>query len=420
MPYTESTHGSDASLTRRYQRIRAHTESLCRPLQCDDYGVQSIVETSPPKWHLAHTTWFFETFLLLPYLAGYREFHPHYTVLFNSYYETLGSYHPRAERGLLARPTVAEIYEYRAYVDEHMSRLLQDPDKRIEERTTLGLHHEQQHQELLLTDIKHNFARNPLRPAYRGDLARIERTAPALSWLEFDAGIVDIGDDGAGFAYDNERPRHRVYVQGYRLASRPVVNGEMMEFIAAGGYTTPVWWLADGWTAAQESAWSAPLYWQRQDGDWWHLTLAGMRRVDEHAPVCHISYYEADAYARWCGARLPREAEWEHAAARAVPDGNLQNAGYLEPMPGTAGTGALQLFGDVWEWTASAYAPYPGYRPPSGALGEYNGKFMANQYVLRGGSCVTPADHMRASYRNFFHPHQRWQYSGLRLAGDAP
>lgn len=418
--------GEPASLAAHradYRRIRADSEALCVPLAAEDYVIQTTAEASPAKWHLAHVSWFFETFILRAFVPGYREFDPSFRILFNSYYEQVGAFHPRDARGFLSRPTVEEVYRYRAHVDRHMEALLGDAGERpwpqILERLAIGLNHEQQHQELLLTDIKRNFSVNPLRPAYRGDLpprsgGPVERSA----WLDFDGGLVEIGNAGGGFAYDNERPRHRVWLEPFQLASHPVTNGEFLAFIDAGGYSNPALWLSDGWARVRQSAWNAPLYWERIDGDWWRFTLGGMCRVDPDEPVCHVSHYEADAFATWAGRRLPTEAEWELAAAGHAIDGNLRERGYLEPAPAPRGEGLRQLYGDVWEHTASAYLPYPGFRTAEGALGEYNGKFMSGQMVLRGGSCVTPADHVRASYRNFFYPHERWQFQGLRLAGD--
>ncbi len=408
-------------LAARYAEVRRASEILCQPLAPDDYGLQGMPDTSPPKWHLAHTTWFFETFLLKPFLPGYRPFHPQFEHLFNSYYEQVGAPFPRPQRGLLSRPTTEEIYRYRAAIDAAMASLIADADEKhwaeVAARATLGCHHEEQHQELLLTDIKYNLSINPLRPAYRANLPQPPATnIVALDWIEHPAGVREIGHDGAGFAFDNEGPRHRVLLPDYALAARLVTNDEYLAFIEAGGYARAEHWLADGWRAARERQWQAPLYWERIDGHWWHYTLAGLRPLNESAPVCHVSFYEADAYVRWAGKRWPTEAEWEVAAHTEPVRGNLRESGYLHPAP--AASGANQFFGDAWEWTASSYAPYPGYRPASGALGEYNGKFMVNQLVLRGGSCVTPAGHMRASYRNFFYPADRWQFSGIRLAQD--
>lgn len=412
------------SLQEQYQQVRQLSDRICKPLAIEDYGVQSMPDVSPPKWHLAHTSWFFETFLLSPYLPGYTVFHPTFGYLFNSYYEAVGKRHPRPQRGLLSRPTVEEIYRYRAYVDDAMEHLLQevlqtqDSSAELTDLITLGLHHEQQHQELLLTDIKHILALNPLRPAYRAELSAHTHNCPASKeqWLDYPGGLYPIGYKGDGFAFDNESPLHPVYLQDYYLASRLVTNGEYLEFIQAGGYSKPEYWLAEGWATAQLNQWNAPLYWEEIDGSWWSMTLGGLRQVNEHEPVCHVSFYEADAYACWAGKRLPTEAEWE-VAADAVPiEGNFLANDLLHPAPATGLTRPDQLFGDVWEWTQSAYLPYPGFKAAKGAVGEYNGKFMCNQMVLRGGSCVTPPEHARPSYRNFFPPATRWQFSGIRLA----
>jgi ergothioneine biosynthesis protein EgtB len=407
----------------RYEAVRRASEALCAPLALEDYGLQCMPDASPPKWHLAHTSWFFETFLLRPYLREYQSFHPRFEYLFNSYYQSIGTQFPRAQRGLLSRPTVEEVYRYRAHVDRAMAELLAEADAaeaaEIARRLVLGCHHEQQHQELLLTDIKYNLSINPLRPAYRDDLPAAPATHPGqLSWTEYAGGMHEIGHAGEGFAFDNETPRHKVYLASFALAPRLVTCGEYIEFIDAGGYHGPEFWLSDGWSAVCERGWQAPLYWERIEGRWQQFTLGGMRAVDEHEPVCHLSYYEADAFARWAGKRLPTEQEWEIAVAAQPIAGNFRDSGLLRPAPAAPGTMPLQIYGDVWEWTQSAYLPYPGYRPLTGALGEYNGKFMANQMVLRGGSCATPADHMRASYRNFFYPPDRWQFAGIRLAED--
>jgi ergothioneine biosynthesis protein EgtB len=415
-----------AALIEQYRTVRADSAALCAPLAVEDFGVQAMPDVSPPKWHLAHTTWFFEAFILLPYARNYRVFHPRFGFLFNSYYETVGRFFPRPQRGLLARPTVEEVYRYRAHVDAALTELLDSAPERLREdlefRTVLGLNHEQQHQELLLTDIKYNFAVNPLRPAYHAAPARESRPAPPLRWLDYPGGLREIGHAGTDFAYDNETPRHRVFLGDYRLGSRLVTNGEFLEFIEADGYRRPELWLSDGWNAVRQRGWEAPLYWERIEGEWWLMTLAGPKRLDEHEPVCHVSFYEAEAYARWRGARLPTEAEWECAAADCAMRGHFRDAGIHHPAAAgeTPEGEPAQLFGDVWEWTRSGYAPYPGFKSLAGPLGEYNGKFMCNQLVLRGGSCATPASHIRVSYRNFFYPADRWQFMGLRLAEDSP
>lgn len=408
-------------LLAHYRAVRGMSESLCAPLLAEDCCMQTMPDASPPKWHLAHVSWFFETFLLKPFLSGYGEFDPRFAVLFNSYYEGAGAMYPRAQRGFLSRPPLEEVYRYRHYIDERMAMLIAAaPDDRWRDvafRVTLGVHHEQQHQELLLTDIKHIFASQPLRPVYRDAAREVSSQPAAPGWHEFAGGLHEIGYGGGEFCYDNETPRHRVYLEDFRLASRPITNGEYLEFMAAGAYRRPEYWLAEAWRTLRERNWEAPLYWECHDGRWHYMTLSGMRAVDEHEPVCHVSYYEADAYARWAGKRLPGEAEWEVAARDAAVTGNLQDTRRYHPAP-AQGAGMVQLYGDVWEWTRSPYAAYPGFRPLAGTLGEYNGKFMCNQIVLRGGSCATPANHIRASYRNFFYPADRWQFSGIRLADD--
>lgn len=407
-----------ASLKTQFEQVRQLSEALCAPLTTEDYVVQSMPDVSPPKWHLAHTTWFFETFLLTPYLKGYEVFHPKFEYLFNSYYESIGDRHPRAQRGLLTRPTVSHVYTYRAYVDDAMQSLLvQTADHpELQALIGLGLHHEQQHQELLLTDIKHILACNPLRPAYREDLPRGDSSDRSLptQWLEFSGGLHWIGHEGQTFAFDNEGPRHRVYLQDYCVAAHPVTNGEYLAFMDAGGYQNPEYWLSEGWATVQTQGWTAPLYWEQIDGAWHIMTLGGLRSLDEQEPVCHVSFFEADAYARWAGKRLPTEAEWEVAALTLSPQGNLLEQGYLHPV--AALDQGLQLYGNGWTWTQSAYLPYPGFQASRGAVGEYNGKFMCNQMVLRGGSCVTPPGHIRATYRNFFPPATRWQFSCIHLA----
>lgn len=411
-----------ATLAHRFAAVRAGTERLAAPLSAEDQNLQSMPDASPAKWHRAHTTWFFETFLLKQE-STYREFDPVYGYLFNSYYEAVGPRHPRSARGLLSRPSVEEIGHYRKHVDDAMEEFLarRGEESAIAALTELGIHHEQQHQELLLTDILHAFAQNPLRPAYKKGEPAAAREAIALDFIRFDGGEVEIGHDGKGFAFDNESPRHRVILRPFAIANRCVTNGEWFEFIEAGGYRDPKLWLADGWAVCIEKSWQAPLYWETREGTWQRMSLAGLVPLDPAVPVAHVSYYEADAFARWRGARLPTEFEWEHAGRHCGLSANLRDEDYLRPRAARAARGVLaQMYGDVWEWTGSPYAPYPGFSAPEGAVGEYNGKFMVNQMVLRGGSCVTPADHIRASYRNFFYPHQRWQFSGLRLAEDAP
>ena len=410
---TETTFPED--LVAKYQRVRAASVSICEPLEIEDYVVQTMLDASPPKWHLAHTTWFFETFLLKPHLTGYSEFHPRYNYLFNSYYEAIGKRHPRPQRGLLSRPTVKQVYDYRAHVDAAMADLIEQTAD-IEPLLRLGLHHEQQHQELLFTDFKHTLALNPLRPAYQVAPAEPAASSGPVRWIDFPGGIVEVGHQGSGFCFDNERPRHQVLLQPYRLADRLVTNGEFIEFIEDGGYETVRHWLSMGWATVQEQGWEAPLYWEKVDGRWHSFTLNGLQPVDEAEPVCHVSYFEADAFAAWAGKSLATEAEWETAAAPQPVDGNFYDSGRLRPAAAAEGPQVRQLYGDVWEWTSSSYSAYPGFRAPGGAVGEYNGKFMCNQYVLRGGSCVTSADHIRPTYRNFFPPEARWQFSGIRLA----
>ncbi|MGZ3422050.1 MAG: ergothioneine biosynthesis protein EgtB [Polyangiales bacterium] len=402
-------------LAERFRRIRTTTESICAPLAIEDHVVQTFPDASPAKWHLGHTAWFFETFVLAKQ-ADFKPFHPRFGFVFNSYYEAVGDRVARPRRGTLSRPTVAEVHAYRRSVDERMLALLSTTEAH-DAVVELGLHHEQQHQELLYTDLKTVFAENPLRPAYRPRPA-IDRGAerrgdgsPAIeqSFVSFEGGVRSIGHEGSEFSFDNERPRHHVFVESFALARRPVSNREWIAFIDDGGYRRPELWLSDGWGAVQAHAWRAPLHW----GDGEYATLAGWEPIDLDAPVSHVSLYEADAFARWAGARLPTEAEWEIATENKPIEGNFAESGALQPMP------TRSLFGDVWQWTSSAYAPYPGFRPLAGALGEYNGKFMCNQLVLRGGSCATPRDHLRTTYRNFFPPDARWQFTGLRLAKDA-
>ncbi|WP_422035465.1 ergothioneine biosynthesis protein EgtB [Reyranella sp.] len=376
-----------------FQRVRSRTEALAAPLSPEDQTVQSMPDASPTKWHLAHTTWFFETFVLRPHAFGYRVFDPSYEYLFNSYYEAVGPRHPRPQRGLITRPGVGEVLEYRHHVTAAMLDFL-GGDHAAQELVELGLHHEQQHQELILMDIKHALSMNPLRPAYRSARPATRHTDPPLSWREFEGGLVETGHDGRGFAFDNEGPRHRCWLDAFALAMLPVSCGEYLDFIEDGGYRRPEFWLSAGWDCVKQRDWEAPLYWEKRDGAWHVFTLSGLELVDPNRPVCHVSAFEAAAFAKWSGKRLPREAEWEIAA---------------DSIEGT---------GEVWEWTASPYIAYPGYREPAGPVGEYNGKFMANQMVLRGGCAATSAGHVRSTYRNFFPPDARWMFGGIRLAED--
>jgi ergothioneine biosynthesis protein EgtB len=425
---------SDAVL--RHETSRTHTQSLhdrlsatrrlsselARPLSDEDQVVQANDDASPTKWHLAHTTWFFEAFVLKSFLEGYRIFDERFEYCFNSYYESVGARQPRGKRGLLTRPTADEVRAYREHVDAALERLCRrDLQARAAELIELGINHEQQHQELLLTDILSLFASGPLKPAYaRANPGVAVAQAAPLGWVSFDGSILAVGHDGDGFAYDNEGPLHDELVRPFKLADRCVTNAEWIAFIEDGGYRTPTLWLADGWATVKAQDWRAPLYWEEADGGFMQMSLQGFRPLDPAAPVSHVSYYEADAFARWAGYRLPSEFEWEMAAGGLPLKGRTLGASHLRPMRAeTGGSGLKQMFGDVWEWTASAYLPYPGFKAAPGAVGEYNGKFMCNQFVLRGGSCATPEGHIRKTYRNFFYPHQRWQFMGLRLAGDA-
>ena len=416
------------NLLSRFAAVRRHSLALAEPLSAEDCCAQSMPDASPVKWHLAHTTWFFETFVLEPNEAGFHPFHPAFRVLFNSYYNGVGARHPRPQRGLLTRPALSEVLAYRANVDERMQALLarQRDNAALQTLVELGLQHEQQHQELLLTDVLHLLSCNPMAPAYRDARPQADASAvsSALDWVECAGGLVEVGPTGPGFSFDNERPRHTTYLAPYALGERLVNQGEFAAFIADGGYARPELWLAEGWDwlAAQHIA--HPLYWRAaEDGGWNRFGLHGEQPLTPHAPVAHLSYFEADAYARWAGARLPTEAEWEAAAAPVahLAPALLAHAGAprfrIEPQA-AAGNGLRGLFGEVWQWTQSSYAAYPGFRAAEGAVGEYNGKFMVNQYVLRGSSCATPPGHARHSYRNFFPTTARWQFSGLRLARD--
>jgi ergothioneine biosynthesis protein EgtB len=427
IPQTKNTNGtfSRLDLLRRYLQVRDFSENICETLEPEDCVIQTMPEASPTKWHLAHTSWFFETFLLKQFFPGYESAHPQYGFLFNSYYNAVGPFYSRPHRGLLSRPTVNEVFHYRSDVDLLVSQLIESADERLLARlepiVTLGLHHEQQHQELMLTDIKNVFWQNPLRPAFRLRDSTKPQPVPAAKWMKFKEGTYWVGHQGPEFSYDNESPRHRVFVQSFELASRLVTNAEYLAFIEDGGYRRSELWLSMGWNAIKEKGWEAPLYWEKRDGAWHNMTLGGMGELVPEEPVCHVSLFEADAFARWSGARLPTEQEWETASSGVPLAGNFADSEIFHPVPlashGPAGK-PVQMFGDVWEWTRSSYSPYPGYSAVPGALGEYNGKFMCNQYVLRGGSCATSQSHIRHTYRNFFPPDARWQFTGIRLAKD--
>jgi ergothioneine biosynthesis protein EgtB len=416
---------NSANLAARFSFVRQFSHALCDPLAIEDQVIQTMPDASPTKWHLLHTTWFFETFVLREAMPDYQPFHPLFEYLYNSYYNGVGKQFPRPQRGNLSRPTVEETRAYRAYVDDHMARLLERPLEDLGEemvaRIIIGLHHEQQHQELLLTDVKTVLCANPLRPVYTKAEPLTDTNDIGVDWLTFPEGLYEIGYEGQGFHYDNEGPRHRVFLEAYALADRLVTNREFIAFMEDGGYDNPMVWLSEGWAAVQANGWRSPLYWEQRDGEWWANTLNGFRPVVLDEPVCHVSYFEADAFARWAGARLPSEAEWEMAVREQPLEGNFVEQGHFHPRPADEERGARlrQCFGDLWEWTRSPYVGYPGYTTAEGALGEYNGKFMCNQMVLRGGSCATSWSHIRSTYRNFFGPAARWQFSGLRLAREA-
>jgi len=410
------------SLLERYVAVRRTSMQLCAPLTVEDHSLQPMPDASPAKWHLAHTTWFFETFLLSEYLRDYRPFRAEFRSLFNSYYNALGDRPLRALRHILSRPGLDEVHAYRDHVDDAMVQLLSlDPGPEVLDLLVLGINHEQQHQELIITDVKNGLWTNPLRPAYRptsegSDAASAAAQSSHLDWSNFREGVYPVGFEGEGFTFDNEGPPHDVCLGPFRLASRLATNAEYIEFMRDGGYSKAELWLSDGWDCIHSNHWTAPLYWERRDGEWWSYTIEGMKPLDLSEPVCHVSYYEADAFARWAGARLPNEFEWEVAARPTAVAGNLLETGALHPRAVESAEPLAQIFGDVWEWTGSAYLPYPNFKPAPGAVGEYNGKFMCNQMVLRGGSCATPQSHIRGTYRNFFSPHARWQFMGIRLA----
>jgi ergothioneine biosynthesis protein EgtB len=414
---------SDKDEELRFFATRKQSLDIAAPLNAEDMTVQAMDDASPTKWHLAHTTWFFETFILMPYVNGYRPFDESFAYCFNSYYEAAGPRHTRAKRGLLTRPTIEEVFAYRQYVDDALRELFASGDSQQPDLAyllTLGRAHEQQHQELMLTDILALFAANPLRPRYRSGHERgPQARTPSLGWRDYDGGMHHIGHKGSGFFFDNEGPRHETFVPPFRISDRLVTNGEWLAFMADGGYANASLWLSDGWSCVQREGWSAPLYFEHRDDGWMQMTLDGLLPIDPGAPVAHVSYFEADAFSRWAGKRLPTEFEWEVAVRDAAGPSNTLGSGALRPLPAGAGDGLLQMRGDAWQWTMSAYAPYPRYRPAKGAIGEYNGKFMVSQQVLRGASCVTPDGHSRDTYRNFFYPWQRWQFCGVRLADDA-
>ncbi len=417
------TDGGDENRVAQFSSTRNQSVQFCAPLELEDYGLQAMPQTSPPKWHLAHTTWFLETFVLQPFEKSFKPFNAQFEQMFNSYYNGIGEQFPRSQRGLLSRPCLSEVLDYRRQIDARIIALMNDsahPDhQEILARVQLGVHHEQQHQELFFTDIKYSLSVNPLNIALYPTSTKQEHSTRAQDfgqgWHQNDGGLVRIGYQGAGFCYDNETPAHRVFLEPFEIANRLVTNGEFLTFLNDGGYHKPELWLADGWACVQQNGWNMPLYWRQRDEGWFEYTHAGVRPLDPSRPVCHVSAYEADAFARWAGARLPTEFEWESVAKDYPVQGQFVEEGSYHPQA-AQGEGLQQLFGSVWEWTSSAYGPYPGYQPAAGALGEYNGKFMCNQWVLRGGSCVSSRSHLRATYRNFFYPQDRWQFTGIRLA----
>ncbi|MGE6415922.1 ergothioneine biosynthesis protein EgtB [Planococcus kocurii] len=417
----------NTSIAERFAEIRGVTMKLIEPLETEDFIIQSHEDVSPAKWHIAHTTWFFERMILKEFKSDYQEFNPAFDFLFNSYYNTIGPYQPRHQRGVLSRPTMSQVIEYRKYIDEQILELLSETTdsnmkKKVKDLIGMGIQHEQQHQELILMDIKYNFFVNPLFPMYAQMEKHPVSKRDETQFVEFKGGLVEIGHDGNGFAFDNESPRHKVWLEPFKLATSPVTNREYLEFIKADGYEQPEYWLSDGWSVVKEQNWKAPLYWLKgQEENWEIFTLAGIQDLELDEPVSHVSFYEADAFSRWKGKRLATEAEWEYASQSVAIHGNTMDEGVYHPVASNSDSESESLskmFGDVWEWTASAYASYPGSKPLEGALGEYNAKFMCNQMILRGGSCATPLDHIRKTYRNFFPPEKRWQFSGFRLAED--
>jgi len=410
-------------LLQRFEKIRDFTEMLTHPLETEDFVIQAVEETSPVKWHLAHTSWFFEAFVLKKGMENYESLHPQYDYIFNSYYVQTSDPHCRDQRGNLSRPTVKQVFEFRKFINRKMYSFIESLSESGLETwkpvIEIGLHHEQQHQELLLTDLKFLFAQNPLYPIYLERSRPFGREQSKLNWIQFEEGVYQAGHEGGEFGYDNEFPNHKTYIHPFSIADRLITNGEYLAFMNDGGYSNTKWWLDEGFSKVEREEWASPLYWVKRDGKWHHYTLNGIEKLDLHEPVTHVSYYEADAYARWAGARLATEQEWEVASRSFELEGPFVESGNYHPSAADPDTeGLKQMFGDVWQWTQSAYSPYPGYKPFPGALGEYNGKFMVNQYVLRGGSCATSKTHIRRTYRNFFHAHARWQFSGIRLAKD--
>lgn len=403
-----------------YNQVRAFSHRLVDPLEIEDFVIQPMESASPTKWHLAHTSWFFETFVLEKFDESFQSLHPQYAYFFNSYYLQTGVPFTRAKRGLLSRPTVKEVFTYREYVDDQVRNFIEQCDDSVWEKASevveIGINHEQQHQELILTDLKYLLAQNPLLPTYK-KTDNVDGSTPSdINWISFSKGIVEIGNEGNEFTYDNEHPKHSTFVQDFELADRLVTVGEYLQFMEDDGYKRSELWLDEGWSTVQAESWDAPLYWFKKEGDWHMFTLSGVHPINNNEPVTHVSYYEADAFARWKGVRLPTEQEWEHACGAQPIEGNFVDNDLMHPVAASNKEGLKQMYGDAWEWTMSSYAPYPGYKPLPGALGEYNGKFMANQYVLRGGSCATSKSHIRKTYRNFFHADARWQFSGIRLA----
>ena len=412
---------SKKNLLRHFKDVRAFSNYLVEPLETEDFVIQASEFASPTKWHLAHTSWFFETFVLEKFEDGFESLHPQYAYFFNSYYLQTGVPFTRAKRGVLSRPTVKEVFEYRQYVNEQLELFIESASDGVWEEAAkvveIGINHEQQHQELILTDLKYMLGQNPLLPVYRELKKEAAPKAESINWISFEEQITEIGNVGDEFTYDNEHPQHRTLVQDFKLSDRLITNGEYLEFMNEGGYSESKLWLDEGWSAVNNNEWKAPLYWFKRDGKWMQFTLSGAREIDHNEPVTHVSYYEADAFARWKGVRLPTEQEWERACGDLEIEGNFVEKGSFHPAGVESSPQQLkQMYGDAWEWTMSAYAPYPNYKPLPGALGEYNGKFMANQYVLRGGSCATSQTHIRKTYRNFFHADARWQFSGIRLA----